>query len=87
VELNVVCSGRRDVTSTLACALVAVKAGTVVAHIGAGLRSRDWNLPEEINRVVADRVSDLHLAVSQDAVQNMRAEGYHEDQTHLSGKS
>jgi UDP-N-acetylglucosamine 2-epimerase (non-hydrolysing) len=74
-----------DVTSTLACALVAALAGSVVAHVEAGLRSRDWDMPEEINRVVADRVSDLLFAPSPDGVDNLRAEGYAADQIHLVG--
>jgi UDP-N-acetylglucosamine 2-epimerase (non-hydrolysing) len=74
-----------DVTSTLACALVGAKAGSVVAHVEAGLRSRDWDMPEEINRVVADRVSDLLFAPSADGVDNLRAEGYADDQIHLVG--
>jgi UDP-N-acetylglucosamine 2-epimerase (non-hydrolysing) len=74
-----------DVTSTLACGLVAAKAGVVLAHVEAGLRSRDWSMPEEINRVVADRVSDLLFAPSPDAVENLRAEGYHDDQIVLAG--
>jgi UDP-N-acetylglucosamine 2-epimerase (non-hydrolysing) len=74
-----------DVNSTLACALVGAKAGRVVAHVEAGLRSRDWSMPEEINRVVTDRVSDLLFAPSPDAVDNLRAEGYRDDQIHLVG--
>ena len=74
-----------DVNSTLACALVAAKHGALVAHVEAGLRSRDWDMPEEVNRVVTDRVSDLLLAPSPDAVDNLRAEGYREDQIHLVG--
>jgi len=74
-----------DVTSTLACALVAAKAGVSVAHVEAGLRSRDWSMPEEVNRVVTDRLSDLLFAPSPDGVDNLRAEGYHEDQIHLAG--
>jgi UDP-N-acetylglucosamine 2-epimerase (non-hydrolysing) len=74
-----------DVNSTLACALVAAKAGPVVAHVEAGLRSRDWSMPEEVNRVVADRVSDLLFAPSADAVDNLRDEGYRDDQIHLAG--
>jgi UDP-N-acetylglucosamine 2-epimerase (non-hydrolysing) len=74
-----------DVNSTLACALVAAKAGVLVAHVEAGLRSRDWGMPEEVNRVVVDRVSDYLLAPSADAVDNLRAERYREDQIHLVG--
>ena len=53
-----------DVNSTMACAIVAAKAGSLVAHVEAGLRSRDWAMPEEVNRVVTDRVSDYLLAPS-----------------------
>ena len=74
-----------DVNSTMACALVAAKAGALVAHVEAGLRSRDWSMPEEINRVVTDRVSDYLLAPSPDGVENLRAEGYRDDQIHLVG--
>ena len=65
-----------DVNSTLAASLVAAKLGVRVAHLEAGLRSRDWDMPEEVNRVVTDRVSDLLLAPSFDAVDNLAAEGY-----------
>ena len=68
-----------DVNSTLACALVAVKlqaeTGVAIAHVEAGLRSRDWRMPEEINRVLTDRISDLLLTPSRDAAPNLRAEG------------
>jgi len=74
-----------DVNSTLAAALVAAKARTRLAHVEAGLRSRDWSMPEEVNRVVTDRVSDLLLAPSSDAVDNLRIEGYAEERIHLVG--
>ncbi len=74
-----------DVNSTLACSIVAAKQGCLVAHVESGLRSRDWGMPEEVNRVVTDRVSDYLLAPSPDAVDNLRAEGYREDQIHLVG--
>jgi UDP-N-acetylglucosamine 2-epimerase (non-hydrolysing) len=74
-----------DINSTLACSLVAAKSGALVAHVEAGLRSRDWSMPEEVNRVVTDRVSDYLLAPSPDAVENLRDEGYREDQIHLVG--
>lgn len=74
-----------DVNSTVACGLVAAKAGVRLAHVEAGLRSRDWSMPEEVNRVVTDRLSDLLLAPSADAVENLLAEGYRSDQIHLVG--
>jgi len=64
-----------DVTSTLAAALVAAKLQLRVGHVEAGLRSRDWTMPEEINRVVTDRLSDLLFLPSRDAAENLTAEG------------
>lgn len=64
-----------DVNSTIACALVAAKLGIRVAHVEAGLRSRDWSMPEELNRVLTDRISSLLLTPSIDANANLRAEG------------
>jgi UDP-N-acetylglucosamine 2-epimerase (non-hydrolysing) len=64
-----------DVNSTLACSLVAAKRGVRVVHVEAGLRSRDWEMPEEINRVVTDRISDLLLCPSNDAAENLLSEG------------
>lgn len=74
-----------DVNSTVACALVAAKAGVDVAHVEAGLRSHDWTMPEEVNRVVTDRLSRYLLAPSADAVDNLRAEGEPEEEIHLVG--
>jgi UDP-N-acetylglucosamine 2-epimerase (non-hydrolysing) len=74
-----------DVNSTLACALVTAKLGTPLAHVEAGLRSRDRSMPEEINRLVTDRVSDYLFAPSADAVANLQAEGYGQEQIHLVG--
>ena len=74
-----------DVNSTLGCALVAAKSGALLAHVEAGLRSRDWDMPEEVNRVVTDRLSDYLFAPSADAVANLRREGYRADQIHLAG--
>jgi UDP-N-acetylglucosamine 2-epimerase (non-hydrolysing) len=74
-----------DVNSTLACALVASKlretTGCGIAHVEAGLRSGDWRMPEEVNRVLTDRVSDLLLTPSRDALPNLLAEGIAEQQT------
>jgi UDP-N-acetylglucosamine 2-epimerase (non-hydrolysing) len=64
-----------DVTSTMAAALAAAKLGIAVAHVEAGLRSRDWTMPEEINRVMTDQLSDLLLTPSHDAEPNLLAEG------------
>ena len=74
-----------DVNSTMACSLVAVKLGVEVAHVEAGLRSRDRTMPEEINRLVTDAVSDLLFATSPDAVDNLRAEGVPATKIHLVG--
>jgi UDP-N-acetylglucosamine 2-epimerase (non-hydrolysing) len=71
-----------DVNSTLACALVAGKlkdTGVRVAHVEAGLRSGDWRMPEEVNRVLTDRLSDLLLTPSRDALPNLLAEGIEEE--------
>lgn len=64
-----------DVNSTIACALVAVKLGIKVAHVEAGLRSRDRAMPEEINRILTDSISDLLLTTSPDADVNLADEG------------
>lgn len=68
-----------DVNSTLACALVASKLrpelGCRIAHVEAGLRSHDWRMPEEVNRVLTDRLSDLLLTPSRDAHENLSREG------------
>ncbi|HEX8723712.1 MAG TPA: UDP-N-acetylglucosamine 2-epimerase (non-hydrolyzing) [Pyrinomonadaceae bacterium] len=64
-----------DVNSTLACALVCSKLGVPVAHVEAGLRSRDRAMPEEINRLLTDQISDLLLTPSEDGDRNLLAEG------------
>jgi len=74
-----------DVNSTVAAALVAAKLGVRVGHVEAGLRSRDWSMPEEINRVVTDRLSDLLFTPSPDADENLRAEGVPADRVHFVG--
>ena len=74
-----------DVNSTMACALVAVKRGVPVAHVEAGLRSRDRTMPEEINRIVTDMVSDLLFATSPDAIENLAQEGIDRGKVHLVG--
>jgi UDP-N-acetylglucosamine 2-epimerase (non-hydrolysing) len=74
-----------DVNSTLACSLVSSKLGFPVAHVEAGLRSFDRSMPEEINRIITDQLSDLLFTPSEDADQNLRQEGIAEDKVHLVG--
>jgi UDP-N-acetylglucosamine 2-epimerase (non-hydrolysing) len=69
-----------DVNSTAAAALVAAKLGIRVAHVEAGLRSGDRRMPEEINRIVTDRLADLLLVPSRDAIETLRREGEPEDE-------
>ncbi len=76
-----------DVNSTLACAVVAAKMSppVPVAHVEAGLRSRDRTMPEEINRIVTDALSDLLFTTSADADRNLRAEGIGRRRIHRVG--
>ena len=74
-----------DVNSTIACALVCAKLGVKVAHVEAGLRSRDRTMPEEINRILTDAISDLLLTSSQDADENLRQEGIAPDKIKFVG--
>jgi UDP-N-acetylglucosamine 2-epimerase (non-hydrolysing) len=74
-----------DVNSTLACALVCVKLGVKVAHVEAGLRSRDRTMPEEINRLLTDQIADLLFTPSADADDNLRAEGIPPERIRLVG--
>ncbi len=74
-----------DVNSTLAAALVAAKLQVPVGHVEAGLRSGDWTMPEEINRVITDRLSDVLFLPSRDAAQNLDAEGIPPERMHFVG--
>ncbi|HEV2748970.1 MAG TPA: UDP-N-acetylglucosamine 2-epimerase (non-hydrolyzing) [Gemmatimonadales bacterium] len=74
-----------DVNSTVAAALVAAKLQVRVGHVEAGLRSGDWTMPEEINRVVTDRLSDLLFLPSRDAAENLDAEGIPSERMHFVG--
>jgi UDP-N-acetylglucosamine 2-epimerase (non-hydrolysing) len=65
-----------DVNSTLACALVAARCKILIAHVEAGLRSFDMSMPEEINRVLTDRVSDYLYPSESAAFQNLMKEGF-----------
>ena len=74
-----------DVNSTLAAALVAAKLGIRCAHVEAGLRSFDWTMPEEVNRVVTDRLSDIAFATSPDALVHLAREGVDPERMHFVG--
>ena len=76
-----------DVNSTLACALVAAKLGVKLAHVEAGLRSYDRTMPEEINRLLTDQISDLLLTHSPEARENLMREGVAEEKIHLVGNT
>jgi len=76
-----------DVNSTLAAALTAVKMGIPVAHIESGLRSFDRTMPEEINRIVADEFSEHLFLHSDEAIENLRAEGIGEERMHFVGNT
>ncbi len=74
-----------DVNSTMACSLVAAKKGIKIIHIEAGIRSFDREMPEEINRMVTDAITDLLLPPSRDAVDNLLKEGHPASKIHLVG--
>ncbi len=74
-----------DVNSTIACALVCSKLGVKVAHVEAGLRSGDLTMPEEINRLLTDRISDLLLTPSPDGDENLLKEGIEKNKIHFVG--
>src|SRR6266511_5165304 len=76
-----------DVNSTLAAALTAAKLGIPVAHVEAGLRSFDRSMPEEINRVLTDRLSDLLFTHSPEAATNLAAEGIDEARVRFVGNT
>jgi UDP-N-acetylglucosamine 2-epimerase (non-hydrolysing) len=76
-----------DVNSTVAAALVAVSQDVEIAHVEAGLRSRDRRMPEEINRVVTDHLATIHFVTSQDAVDNLAAEGIGGERVHFVGNT
>ena len=74
-----------DVNSTIACGLVAVKLGVPLIHVEAGLRSGDRTMPEEINRIVTDAISDILFCTEQEAVENLAREGIPKEQVFLVG--
>lgn len=76
-----------DVTSTMACAIVAQKLQVKVAHVEAGIRSNDWTMPEEINRLVTDAITNYFFTTSEIANENLRANGVKEEQIFYVGNT
>ncbi len=76
-----------DVTSTMACAITAQKMNTKVAHIEAGIRSGDWTMPEEINRLVTDSITNYFFTTSDIANKNLRESGIDEDRIFFVGNT
>lgn len=74
-----------DVNSTMAATLAAAKLNVPVSHVEAGLRSRDRTMPEEINRIVTDGLSDMLLCSEPEGVENLRQEGHPDSRIHLVG--
>jgi len=77
-----------DVTSTMACSVTAKKMNNIkVAHVEGGIRSGDLTMPEEINRLVTDAITDLFFTTSKSANQNLKREGVTEDKIHFVGNT
>ncbi|MER8479341.1 UDP-N-acetylglucosamine 2-epimerase (non-hydrolyzing) [Mesorhizobium sp. M1163] len=76
-----------DVTSTMACAITAQKLGIAVAHVEAGIRSGDWRMPEEINRMATDAVTNWFFTTSQTANDNLRRAGIGEERIFFVGNT
>ncbi len=74
-----------DVNSTIGCGLVAVKLGIRLIHVEAGLRSFDRTMPEEINRLLTDAISDLLFCTEKSGVENLQTEGVPAEKIHLAG--
>ena len=74
-----------DVNSTVACSLVAAKCHIPVAHVEAGLRSGDRRMPEEVNRIVTDSISDFLFVTEQSGLDNLKREGVPDDKVHFVG--
>lgn len=76
-----------DVTSTMACAIVAQKLCVPVAHVEAGIRSGDWSMPEEINRIVTDSITSYFFTTSEIANENLHNAGIGEGRIHFVGNT
>ena len=76
-----------DVTSTMACAIVAQKLHTKVAHVEAGIRSGDWTMPEEINRLVTDSITNYFFTTSHTANEHLKSSGINDDKIYFVGNT
>lgn len=76
-----------DVNSTMACSIVAKKLCVPVAHVEAGIRAGDWSMPEEINRIVTDSITDYYFTTSEFANANLRAAGAPDDRIFFVGNT
>jgi UDP-N-acetylglucosamine 2-epimerase (non-hydrolysing) len=76
-----------DVTSTMACAIAAQKLCVPVAHVEAGIRSGDWGMPEEINRIVTDSITNYFFTTSELANENLQKAGVLRDRIHFVGNT
>lgn len=82
-----VCVVVGDVTSTMACSIAAQKMGVKVAHVEGGIRSGDWSMPEEINRMVTDSISNWFFTTSEVANENLRRSGVSDDRIFFVGNT
>ena len=76
-----------DVNSTMACAITAQKLGVKVAHVEAGIRSNDWTMPEEINRLITDSISNYFFTTSELANKNLKSSGFDDNQIYYVGNT
>ncbi len=76
-----------DVNSTFAAAFVAHRMGIKVGHIESGLRSRDMGMPEEVNRILTDKITDLFFVTEKSGIENLRSEGVNESKIHFVGNT
>ncbi|MCA9470214.1 MAG: UDP-N-acetylglucosamine 2-epimerase (non-hydrolyzing) [Nitrospira sp.] len=86
-EISDLCLVVGDVTSTMACAIAARKLGMLVAHVEGGIRSGDWTMPEEINRVVTDSITNWFFTTSETANDNLRRTGIGSDRIFFVGNT
>jgi len=86
-ERSALCLVVGDVTSTMACSIAARKLGVPVGHVEGGIRSGDWTMPEEINRVVTDSITNWFFTTSETANENLRRAGIANDQIFFVGNT